>query len=428
MKQGSVYKRRGMWVALLPQSLGRKYLGGYPTREEARNVLRAALAQIAVKGLAPTGGPSLSAIRVPFFKRREVHGIRGLVQEKNRWSAYISTSKFYQTPLEVVVPRDVRQWRDGLLTRGLANATVMSALNLLRAAFNYAVEEDLISNNPVADVRVQRRATRTAYVWTALTVEEQYKLVSVASELDRIFIAFAIGTGLRLGEQLALRTEDVLEDKIIVRFGSRGLPTKSGHIREVPLFGIAQEVVRAHQSNSMLYFGPRGRIQTKVWKKYLKAAGISRRVRWHDLRHTFASSLVSGWWGRKFSLDEVRELLGHSSVKVTERYAHLAGSSLQKAVAELEPAATILLPLDQFDQKTRAPGTNRTCDQRFRNAQNVAYLPEIQGAGSNWLQLATDVLRAYSEGSPNAARLAIEFAQTVIDESIAGALKKAGHK
>ena len=61
--------------------------------------------------------------------------------------------------------------------------------------------------------------------------------------------------------------------------------------------------------------------------------GITRRVRWHDLRHTCASSLIAGWWGRRWSLEEVKGLLGHSSVKITERYAHLADSVLDVAAS-----------------------------------------------------------------------------------------------
>ena len=66
-------------------------------------------------------------------------------------------------------------------------------------------------------------------------------------------------------------------------------------------------------------------------------SGIARNVRWHDLRHTCASSLVSGWWGRQWTLSEVCELLGHGSVTTTERYAHLADTVLKQAARETSP-------------------------------------------------------------------------------------------
>jgi integrase len=69
-----------------------------------------------------------------------------------------------------------------------------------------------------------------------------------------------------------------------------------------------------------------------LFRQYLETAGISRRVRWHDLRHSFASSLVAGLWGRPWRLEEVCKVMGHSSITVTERYAHLADDALKGAV------------------------------------------------------------------------------------------------
>jgi integrase len=105
-----------------------------------------------------------------------------------------------------------------------------------------------------------------------------------------------------------------------------------------------------------------------------RAAGIERHVRWHDLRHTFASSLVAGWWGRAWRLDEVRDLLGHSSVTVTERYAHLAPSALAKAAADTDAAMVRghakVTPLQRLSRNRAeslgAPQRIRTSDLRLR--------------------------------------------------------------
>jgi integrase len=66
----------------------------------------------------------------------------------------------------------------------------------------------------------------------------------------------------------------------------------------------------------------------------VKEAFGARKVWWHLLRHTAATSLLCGWWGRRLSLDEVAKMLGHSSVKVTERYAQLLDSERSKLAAE----------------------------------------------------------------------------------------------
>jgi integrase len=57
-------------------------------------------------------------------------------------------------------------------------------------------------------------------------------------------------------------------------------------------------------------------------------------VRWHDLRHTCASFLLSGAVGRRWSMAELKEMLGHASVTTTERYAHFAKSALFEAAIE----------------------------------------------------------------------------------------------
>jgi hypothetical protein len=78
----------------------------------------------------------------------------------------------------------------------------------------------------------------------------------------------------------------------------------------------------------------RREVRVDRFREWVRAAWIERRVRWHDLRHMCASSLVAGWWGRRWSLEEVREMLGHSSVLVTERYAHFAESAIDSAARQ----------------------------------------------------------------------------------------------
>ncbi len=220
-------------------------------------------------------------------------------------------------------------------------------------------------------------------------------------------LLFAMFSGIRQGEHWNLELRDVRldgpEPKITVRFGSKGKTTKSGKRREVPLIPRAVEVLRAwlkvlpeyskENKFGLVFPTPRGcRRQKgkipKAWKQFIALAKFGRNVRWHDLRHTCGSSLAAGWWGGAWRLEEIRDLLGHSSVKVTEMYAHLAPSVLsaaaaatteqppvQDSAAKSEPAVATpaTVPLAQVTTRTitsgRRPEARRSRSPRSAHTQ-----------------------------------------------------------
>ena len=93
------------------------------------------------------------------------------------------------------------------------------------------------------------------------------------------------------------------------------LPERTGHT-----LVVASEVLRVDEHPET---------PVKIDLVHLGVFALRGPCRSH--RHTCASSLVAGWWGRRWSLEEVREMLGHSSVLVTERYAHFADSAIDRA-------------------------------------------------------------------------------------------------
>lgn len=124
-----------------------------------------------------------------------------------------------------------------------------------------------------------------------------------------------------------------------------GIHTKSGRRRFVPLNAAAVKVMKdrlefrlQHCPRSPWVFAwEDGRRAARLWEQFQTArrrAGIVD-FRIHDLRHTFASWLVSAG----VPLTEVRDLLGHASIRETERYAHLAPDRLSTAVQVIERRA-----------------------------------------------------------------------------------------
>src|SRR6266852_5416844 len=173
------------------------------------------------------------------------------------------------------------------------------------------------------------------------------------AEVDRFLAAapgewtplliIALNTGLRVGELLALKWEDcdLFAGKLIVRRslwnGVEGSP-KGGRAREVPLNQVALWALKSlrHLRGHYVFCKDDGtrfsHSEVKnVVPRICQRAGLPKRLTMHALRHTFASHLVM----RGVALKAVQELLGHATIDMTLRYAHLSGSC-RSMVGELE--------------------------------------------------------------------------------------------
>jgi integrase len=147
----------------------------------------------------------------------------------------------------------------------------------------------------------------------------------------RPLVLVALNTGLRRGELLELRWSDVnLPGKLLTVAATSA---KSGNTRHIPLNSEAMTVLTAWRKESkgeLVFPGPEGKRMARIdtaWNSLVIGAKI-RNFRLHDCRHHFASRLVQAG----VDLNTVRELLGHSEIKTTLIYSHLAPSNLRAAV------------------------------------------------------------------------------------------------
>jgi integrase len=267
-----------------------------------------------------------------------------------------------------LTPWLIEKWRAARLRSGVSAATVNRDLGALKAALTRAVTWELLDTNPIASARGSK--TDASRAPRFLSAEEETRLRRALSEREerlrrerdsanawraergyeplpdlrqcafadhlQPLTMLALNTGMRRGELFALTWHSV--DLAGGRITVHGTTAKSGTTRHVPLNAEAVAALRswrdqAPDSSGPVFSGKHGDALTSVrrsWEGVLRAAGISG-FRWHDLRHTFASKLVMAG----VDLNTVRELLGHSDYKMTQRYAHLAPEHKAAAVARL---------------------------------------------------------------------------------------------
>jgi integrase len=173
----------------------------------------------------------------------------------------------------------------------------------------------------------------------------------------------ALKTGLRVGELLALKWEDLdlVAGKLVVRRtlwnGQEGMP-KGGRQRVVPLSHETVDVLKAYRHLRGPYVfcdEGGGRLTHSVVKDVVpstcRRAGLGKRITTHGLRHTFASHLIM----RGASLKAVQELLGHESIEMTLRYAHLTPDVKREAVQLLDES--VAPSGHQSSGQEKSPGT-----------------------------------------------------------------------
>ena len=227
---------------------------------------------------------------------------------------------------------------------GLKPKSINNHLSLLHATLATAESWNVVASTPkVKWVRCPEPDTRY------LEHDDVQRLIAGARpEFWRPFLAFLAYTGARFGEAAAVRWEDLELDvpfpvvhlRRAVAEGVVG-PTKTGKIRHVPLIPELIRELRAFRHDREFVFtrpADGAFLKPSSTRKFLhalcKRAGV-KPISWHVLRHSFATALTA----RRVPLNEVQELLGHSTLEMTARYAHAAPKTLRASVMLLEPTA-----------------------------------------------------------------------------------------
>lgn len=240
--------------------------------------------------------------------------------------------KFGNLYIRNIDTRKVERWQTTLLKTSKP-ATANRKLACLKHMMTKAVDWNMASEDMLKQVRkvkfVKERNRRLRF----LDVEECQRLIGCCSPHLRPIVITALNTGMRRGEILSLKWEQVG-----LKHGFISLEdTKSGEGREIPINDALKSVFDGipHSIESVFVFTGRDGDPYKEIKRSfstaLRKAAIYNAT-FHSLRHTFASHLVMNG----VDLTTVKELLGHKSLNMTLRYSHLAPEHKTKAVKVLD--------------------------------------------------------------------------------------------
>jgi len=254
--------------------------------------------------------------------------------ELGRWKNHLKPI-LGEIPLESINSQKVLRLEAELRKKNLAPQTVYHCLSLLRRVLNRAVEWELYSG-PVPKIRMPKFNNKRMRFLSKSEARQLLAELKRRSPLWHDIALFALNTGLRRGEILALTPAQIDLNAALCHV----LDSKTYQGRAIPLNDQAKSLVLKHMDENPskpIFKEQSGAVNphARYFRQAVNACGLNAgitdrraKVCFHSLRHTFASWLVQAG----VRLQVVSHLLGHTSLKMTLRYAHLAPDEIHQAV------------------------------------------------------------------------------------------------
>lgn len=242
--------------------------------------------------------------------------------------------KFGLLPLRRFNTMMVEQFQTEEIQNQKKPATINRYIATLSHMFTKAVEWEMVEEESLKRIRKAKLLPENNRRLRYLSRDESQNLIRAANNYLKPIVITALNTGMRRGEILGLKW-----DQVDLKHGFILLDiTKNGERREIPINGtlsITLKGITRRLDVPYVFYDPKtGKAYQDVKKSFHSACKRAkiRDFHFHDLRHTFASQLVMAG----VDLTTVKELLGHKTLTMTLRYAHLAPSHKVKAVDVLD--------------------------------------------------------------------------------------------
>ena len=239
--------------------------------------------------------------------------------------------------------RTVRGWLAALHARGLDPASIGRKLAALRSCCRFLVRRGVLERNHARDVRGPRQPRKLV---SFLPIDEATQLVEgravagASRPRDIAILELLYASGLRVSELSGLDVDALDRAARAVRVLGKGRKERIVPYGEHAARALQTWLAARGEHPGPLFTNPRGRRLTvrsiyTIVQRSARAAGITRPVSPHTLRHTFATHLLSGGC----DLRSVQEMLGHADVATTQVYTHLSGERIRDVYFKAHPRA-----------------------------------------------------------------------------------------
>lgn len=291
------------------------------------------------------GQTSLGETKQVSFRQFSLEWLNGTIKTKNSqktYNNYESILRIHLIPyldeknIQNIQARDAQKIIQSLIDRDYKPKGISNIIGVLKSIFTHAEKLEVILKNPLKFVDIPKIPKKVPVYWSKAEIND-FLRSNRSNELYPLYVV-ALNTGCRKGELAALKWHQIIFDENLIEISAtrdqhgRRDQTKNGKNRFIPMNEVTRMTLLALSKRrvSDYVFTHTDKTPLRVnhlyryFKQAQKRAGIMKRLTFHMLRHTFASQfMMSGG-----NIYELQKVLGHSSIDMTQIYAHLSPAHL----------------------------------------------------------------------------------------------------
>jgi len=278
--------------------------------------------------------------------------VSSYVSDLNQFHRFLKPDEREDTQLWKSVRRiEIRNFLSELNSYGLAGSSIERKLAALKHFFSFLIKENIIEANPVSTFSALGRKRKLPAVLTENQMHDLFRQSfpgTFSGARDRAALELFYSSGLRLSELLDIKENDLDLASSVVRVTGKGnkqrvVPIGEYAVQAIRIYfkcRVPQSHARKYPSNEFVFLNRFGRrisarnMRDRI-KYYLQRTTGNASISPHTLRHSFATHMLD----RGADLRAIQEMLGHSTLSVTQKYTHISAAHISDAYKKAFPRA-----------------------------------------------------------------------------------------